>query len=229
MRYVEVFGTIQDNFLPIPRETLPGAERFEEMTLGGLHYHVNYLTPYWDPEAGYSFDLTYGTGVAIFGQQKPFNQLNGQFTYVKSLPGPLSHTRLAARVFGAGGLPDEGEYFPLGGSSRFRGYDMPQRQGSVVWVGSVEWRVPVIRDVNWDVCDHIAGIRNVNLAAFYDVGDTYLMGKSLDGVAHAFGGGLRVDVAWFGFIERTILRVDLAKTINDDTPVQVWFGFMHPF
>ena len=87
----------------------------------------------------------------------------------------------------------------------------------------------MLQDLNWDVCDHVAGVRNVYLAAFYDVGDAYLIGKSLDGVAHAFGGGLRVDVAWFGFIERTMLRLDVAKTINDDTPVQVLVGVQHPF
>ena len=65
-----MFGTIQDNFLPIPRRRVPGAERFDQMTLAGLHYHLNYLTPYWDPEGGYSLDATYGTGIAIFGQRQ---------------------------------------------------------------------------------------------------------------------------------------------------------------
>jgi hypothetical protein len=48
-------------------------------------------------------------------------------------------------------------------------------------------------------------------------------------VAHAVGGGLRLDVAWFSFIERTILRFDVAKTVNADTPLQFWFGVQHPF
>jgi len=48
-------------------------------------------------------------------------------------------------------------------------------------------------------------------------------------VAHALGVGLRLDVAWFGLIERTMLRFDAAKTINDSSPWQFWFGIQHPF
>ena len=35
---------------------------------------------------------------------------------------------------------------------------------------------------------------------------------------HALGAGLRADVAWFSFIERTVVRIDVAKTVNAATP-----------
>jgi hypothetical protein len=89
--------------------------------------------------------------------------------------------------------------------------------------------VPLIRGVEWDVCDHIAGARSLQAAFFYDVGDMYYRGESLGPVAHALGVGLRLDVAWFGMIERTMLRFDVAKTINADSPWQFWFGVQHPF
>jgi hemolysin activation/secretion protein len=117
----------------------------------------------------------------------------------------------------------------MGGAELFRGFDLAQRQGSLVWVGSLEWRVPVATGLNCDLLDHSAGLRNIYAAAFYDVGDAYLRGHPLGDVAHAVGGGLRFDVAWFGFIERTILRVDIAKTLNASTPLQVWVGVQHPF
>ena len=44
-----------------------------------------------------------------------------------------------------------------------------------------------------------------------------------------FGAGLRFDVAWFSFVERTTLRFDLAKTVNADTAVQFWLSVGHPF
>ena len=77
--------------------------------------------------------------------------------------------------------------------------------------------------------DDIAGIRNIYLAPFFDIGDAYVNGHSLGPTAHAVGAGLRVDVAWLGIIERTILRLDVAKAIGGDTPVQIWFGVQHPF
>ena len=156
----------------------------------------------------------------------------GQLSFVKGLPdglGWLSETRLAGRIFAAVGLPNNGYYFPLGGGDLFRGFDLSQRQGSLVWVGSLEWRVPLARGLKWDVIDHSAGLRNIYAAGFYDVGDAYVRGQPVGDVAHALGAGLRLDVAWFGFVERTILRVDVAKTINTNSPVQVWVGVQQPF
>ena len=111
----------------------------------------------------------------------------------------------------------------------FRGYSLSQRQGSLVWLGSLEWRIPLIQRMDWDILDHVVGLRNVYGAPFYDVGDAYIGARETGPVAHALGFGLRIDVAWFSLIERTILRLDVAKTINDDTPLQFWFGLDHPF
>jgi hypothetical protein len=198
------------------------------------------MTPYWDAEGGVAIDATYQYGLPIFGNNVSFNQVYGQVALVKSMPkmealgdGPvlswLRETRWAFRLGGAAALPLNGEFFSLGGGDQFRGYDLTQRQGSITWVGSVEWRVPLFKNLSFDVCDHIAGIRNIYLAPFYDVGDAYVNGHSLGSTAHAVGAGLRVDVAWLGLIERTILRLDIAKTIGGDTPVQIWFGVQHPF
>ena len=74
-----------------------------------------------------------------------------------------------------------------------------------------------------------SALRNVYGAPFYDVGNAYIAGKETGPIAHAVGFGLRIDVAWFSLIERTIVRFDVAKTVNDDTPLQFWFGLDHPF
>jgi hypothetical protein len=232
MHYLEAFGTIQDHALPTPDVFVPGTDHFDHQSAVGVHYHVDYLTPYWDPEGGFRFDATYANGIPIFGEKRPFERVDGQFSIVKGLPdclGPLSQTRVALRLYGGAALPRDGELLTMGGSDLFRGFDLSQRQGSLAWVGSVEWRVPLVRHVTWDCCDHFVGIRNMYAAAFYDVGDCYVSGHSLGPVAHALGAGLRVDVAWLSLIERTTLRFDVAKTVNVDTPVQFWFGLQHPF
>ncbi|HKB37185.1 MAG TPA: M1 family aminopeptidase [Gemmataceae bacterium] len=258
MEYVEGFADYQDNFLPNNLHPVPGARRFDNLGTGGLHYHLNYLTPYWDPAGGFQLDLTYAGGTVELDDgppalkertQRAAHQVTGQFSMVKGFPdltglatasGPLGEwagpalcwladSRLAFRLYGAAGLPDEVEYFPLGGGSLFRGFDQRERQGSLVWVASAEWRLPLAREVHWDVCDHVFGARNLYGALFYDVGDAYTRGHSAGPVAHALGAGLRMDVAIFGFVERTTLRFDAAKTVNVDSPVQFWFGVQHPF
>jgi hemolysin activation/secretion protein len=131
--------------------------------------------------------------------------------------------------YGAAALPDRGEFYSLGGNLLFRGFDMKQRQGADVWVGSLEWRVPVFQHVDLDMADHTFGLRQVALAPFYDAGNAYIAGHGVGSIAEAVGCGLRLDVAWLSFVERTTLRFDVAKTINCPAPTQFWFGVQHPF
>ena len=98
-----------------------------------------------------------------------------------------------------------------------------------VWIASLEWRVPLVKGIEWDCLDHAAGLRGIYGALFYDVGNAYLNGKQTGPIAHAFGGGVRLDVTWVGLIERTMLRLDVAKTVNDSAGWQVWVGIQYPF
>ena len=247
--YLEAFTSYQQNFLPLPKQTVPGGERFDQTTTAGLHYRLDYLTPYWDPEGGFKLDLLYEGGAAGLDKLQGLNEASAQFSTVPRLAGPdagagglsalqeaarpalewLADTRVAVRAYGATGLPTKGEFFTMGGDDLFRGFDQSERQGSTVWVGSVEWRVPLVKGLTWDACDHVVGLRNVYGAAFYDVGDAYLNGHSVGPVAHAVGGGLRLDVTWFGFVERTTLRFDVAQTVNANSPTQFIFGVGAPF
>jgi Peptidase family M1 domain len=240
-QYVEAFEAMQSNSLPQPSVPTPGADPFHDQTLAGLHYHSNLLTPYWNPEAGLSFDVTGADGLPVLGEHHSFQEVFSQASTVKTLRGLfdlseestflrwLGDSRVAVRIYGAAAQPDDARVFTLGGGELFRGYDLSQRQGSMAWVGSAEWRIPLVQRVNLDLLDHAVGVRNIYGAPFYDVGNTYLNGKESGPIAHAVGVGLRVDVAWFSLIERTIVRFDVAKTVNDDTPLQFWFGLDHPF
>ena len=239
--YVETFGVMQNRCLPDPRIATPGAVAFRDRTALGVHYHKNLMTPYWDAEGGFSLDLTYQYGLPIFGAERDFHQVFAQFAFVKSMTGlsdvfgngPVrdwfADTRLAFRVAGAMAAPNNGQFFSLGGGDSFRGFDLYDRQGSAIWVGSVEWRVPLLTNLPWDYVDHVAGVRNIYLAPFYDVGNAYVNNHDLGSVAHAVGVGLRIDITWLGLIERTTLRFDIAQTVNGSYPLQFWFGIQHPF
>jgi hypothetical protein len=238
--YVEVFNDIQNRSLPNPIFTPPGANLFNDQVGMGVHYHKFMLTPYWDPEGGLAFDATFRGGIPVFGADG-FEQAFGQVSFVKYTPDPfgwledtswlswLAKSRWAFRLAGAIALPDNGLFFALGGGNYFRGFDLNQRQGAATWVGSLEWRVPVFTRVEWDFVDHVAGVRNVFLVPFSDVGNAYYKGHPEGPLAVDAGLGLRVDVAWLGLIERTMLRLDVAKAINSNAPVQFWVGVQHPF
>lgn len=239
--YVEVFGVGQNRCLPAPRVMPPSTDPFHDRVALGMHYHKNLMTPYWDPEGGYALDVAYQYGLPIFGNDRQFHQLYGQFAVVKGLGKVrewfgegairnwLADTRLAFRLGGATALPDNGLFFALGGGDNFRGFDLDERQGNLLWLASAEWRVPIMTNLHYDFVDHVAGVRNVYAAPFYDVGNAYVRGHQQGPIAHAFGAGLRVDVSWLGMIERTTLRFDFAKTVNGVHPWQFWFGIQHPF
>src|SRR5262249_50906636 len=118
----------------------------------------------------------------------------------------------------------------LGGGRRLRALDLTQFEGSSVWLTTLEWRYPLWCDIDQDVLDHVVGLRNLLGSIFYDVGQSYLRGR-VSPVVDGGGGGLRVDVALFAFLERATLRVDLAQPVGIGTsrgPV-LWFGLNQVF
>ena len=134
----------------------------------------------------------------------------------------LGDSRLAFRAYGAAAQPDDARVFTLGGGELFRGYDLSQRQGSMAWVASAGMADSDRAAGQSATCSIMWwALRNVYGAPFYDVGDAYLNGKESGPIAHAVGVGLRIDVAWFSLIERTIVRFDVAKTVNDNTPCAI--------
>lgn len=231
MLYDEFFATYQDNFLPFPR-TL-GGTRYDHLWMAGWHVRLNLYTPYWDPECGIWADAMVAGGQANFTDWRPMGQARVELAGVHSLPewtGPLQHVRFAARVLGQSSTLEYGQFFALGGGTVFRGFDIAERQGSAMWVGNVEMRWPLARNVTWDCLDHCVGARNVWLATFYDVGAVYANGRMVGGnIAHAVGAGLRVDASIFSFLERVTLRFDVGKALNGGTPLQFWFGVQHAF
>lgn len=230
--FVEGYVAYQRKWLPIPRNRVPGAIDIDPLTTIGLHYRKDTMVPYWDAETGMKIDGNYALGLPLLSQNRTTHQAWGQVSYLFAPPGDLgllSDCRVAVRALGMAGLPSKGRLFSLGGNTTFRGFDFTERQGNLGWVGSVELRIPITRDVDRDFADRLARLRNVSLAPFYDVGDMYSNGHSYGPVTHALGVGLRMDVAFFSFLDRATIRFDIAKTLNADTGVQFWIGVQHPF
>jgi hypothetical protein len=245
MEFMESFVTYQDNFLPFDVNPTIQGVRFNRTTTAGFHYRKDYLTPYWNPEGGFRFDFWYEGGFAQEPVTVGMQKLSSQLSFVQALPDfskhvagvpwlstPLSWlgaSRLAMRVYGGTSEPNRGEFFSMGGSMYFRGFSLAERQGSTIWVGSAEWRLPVARNLNLSACDRVFRLQNIDVVPFYDVGNVYTYDHSVGPIAHAVGTSFRFDVSWFSFVERTLLRFDIAKSLNVSTPIQFWFGVGVPF
>lgn len=210
----------------------PGVESYNNQAGVGIRWYRNFLTPYWDPEGGYRFDFNLEHGLPIYGTYTWYERIQGEFAFVKGMPdgmGYLSETRWAMRAWAGKGWPDNGYHFQLGGPNLVRGLARHDREGDTAWVGSIEWRLPLWRKAEVDFLYRIGELQNLYAVAFYDVGEMYLNGQTNGGVIHSVGAGLRLDLAWLGFIERTTIRLDVAKAVNQEQPVQFWFGLQHAF
>ena len=238
MEFLESFITYQDNFLPFDVNPTIQGVRFNQTTTAGFHYRKDYLTPYWNPEGG--FRSTCGTRAAsamepaTVGMQK----LSSQFSFVQSRcrtcpskwetsPGwPLRCTgwdNLAVglpslrrdehaeprRVFQHG----RQHVFPRLRSRRAAGQHGLGRQRRMASSGGSQ-SPPLRLRPHHSVCN------NIDVVPFYDVGNVYTYGHSVGPTAHAVGTSFRFDVSWFSFVERTLLRFDIAKTLNVSTPVR---------
>lgn len=73
----------------------------------------------------------------------------------------IADTRLAVRAFGGTSVPSYGQFFTMGGGEMFRAFDLAQRQGNSVWVGSAELRLPVSRNTSVDAVDHLFSLKTL--------------------------------------------------------------------
>jgi hypothetical protein len=232
MEYLEVYSRTGAIFWPGNFGGRADFGRFQDVGAIGLLYNRNYLTPYWDPEAGYRCWINYECGKDINNEQETFQRVQGELSYVQSMPcglGYISDTRLAFRAYGGIGEPNSAQLFQLGGPNRIRGLNWNTRDGNAVWIATAEWRFPIWRDLDYDLCDHVLRTRHIYGVAYYDTGEVFIDGHTIGGIVHSLGTGLRLDMAVFSFIERFTLRLDIAKVMRTNEPVQVWFGLSHAF
>ena len=131
------FRRLSAEFPAVPENAGAGGEHFDQTSTVGLHYRIDYLTPYWDPQGGFSLDLAYEGGVAGLEKLQGLNEGTAQISTLRYLPDLtpilagcprvqeaarpalewLADTRLAVRLYGATGLPTRGEFFAMGGST----------------------------------------------------------------------------------------------------------------
>jgi hypothetical protein len=199
----------------------------------GARYHLSTLFPYWDPVQGYLLEATAEYGNQAYGSSIDYTRATVEYGIVRPFPlpwGEPSKSRIAVRAYGGFGAPDTAPLFRLGGGRRLRALDLSQFTGSSVWLATLEWRYPLWREIDQDFLDHTVGLRNLIGAIFYDVGQSYFHGE-WNPVVHGVGVGLRVDVALFAFLERAVLRIDIAQPLGIGTslgPV-LWFGLNQVF
>ena len=103
IHYVEAFAHYSDNFLPFPTQKTAAGVRYDRTSTLGLHYRLNYLTPYWDPEGGFQVDGWYEGGIA---QESVVGSGTIHFIFTSTRPSSSRTQQLVMWcAAGWGGLP----------------------------------------------------------------------------------------------------------------------------
>ncbi|MEQ9410840.1 MAG: M1 family aminopeptidase [Fuerstiella sp.] len=234
LSYVDIYTRFGDNFFPDEDNTIsadPRVEQFDNVRAFGVDFHIDSQMPYWDPDRGMRFDSNYEHGFQAFGGGATYDRVSGQLGAVQRLssaPGWLSETKIAGRLAGGYGWSDNGEHFRFGGPGRFRGRDATATEGNAFWLSSLEWRFPVVGELDYQVLDNTAGLHQIDGSVFYDVGRSYLMDNAQGKVDHAVGLGMYFQIPLLSFVENLTVRTEYGYSLTNSTGA-FWFGLYRAF
>ncbi len=196
-------------------------------TITGVSLHLNRSGPYPDPVDGYRLSLfAEGAGHALGGTQS-FSRVGADVGTYRRLG---SIGVLAVRFKAGLGYPDDKGLFTLGGIDGLRGYHRKDLRGTDALLGSVEYRFPILRDLGITVADGLFGLEAVGGTIFVDAGRTWFASFDESPWYRDAGIGLRFTVNAASFLEKTVLRADVAWPIDDGgEDVKFWFGVSRLF
>ena len=233
LSYIDLYTRFGDNFFP-DEDSMPADPRvqgFDNVRAFGIAYHVDTQMPYWNPDTGFRFDAQFEHGFEAFGGGATYDRVEGQFAVVHRLPdglGWLSESKVATRAAAGYGWDDSGEHFRFGGPGRFRGRRPADTEGNAFWLGTLEWRFPLVRELDYEVVDNFASLRSLDAAIFYDVGESFLFDISQGGIDHTIGVGMYFDIPLLSFVENLTVRVEYGRSVTNDVGV-FWFGLYRAF
>ena len=234
LSYVDIYTRFGDNFFPDEDNTInpdPRIEQYDNVRAFGIDYHADSQLPYWNPDRGMKIDANYEHGFQAFGGGASYDRISGQLSVVQRLSvvdGWLGRTRVAGRIAGGYGWDDNGEHFRFGGPGRFRGREAVATEGNAFWLSSLEWRFPVINDLDLEVLDNTAALHSVDGSLFYDVGRSYLLDQPQGKTDHAVGVGLYWQIPLLSLVENLTVRTEYGSSATNETGA-FWFGLYRAF
>ncbi len=139
-------------------------------------------------------------------------------------------SKLAYRFKYGWGFPDDKNLYELGGFDGLRGFDRKSVRGSNALLGSVEYRFPLVRKLDWSMLDHVIGLDSIGGVVFFDTGESWYDDFADGKFKKDAGFGLRFTLSIGSFLEKIVVRADVAQPIDapkEDT--HFWFGLNHAF
>ncbi len=193
----------------------------------GTALHFGRYGPYPDPVKGYQLDW-------VFENSGHFLEAT-QYFYRSSLNWSIyqpvtARSRFAWRLKYGWGYPDDKNLYELGGPYGLRGFDRKSVRGANVLLGSAEYRFPIKDNLKWSFLDHWFGMESIGGVVFFDAGRSWYDDFGHEDTSKDVGAGLRFTLNVGSFLEKAVLRLDVARPIDrPGEETHVWFGVNHAF
>lgn len=203
--------------------------RKKNEAIAGIAGSFGRFGPYGDPSYGWRFIPTQEIAGHFFGGGEAFWRSSVEVQNYYLVSGRLQH-KLATRIKAGWGEHSHKDLFDIGGSGSLRGYGSKEIQGSHCFFAGVEYRFPVLKDLKIYLPFDIANLNSIQGVFFIDAGKAWHSSYKESDFKKNAGLGLRFHFNICGGLERTSVRVDAAKPVNDPKQdIHYWFGINQAF
>ena len=193
----------------------------------GMCLQVDRSGPYPDPVAGFKFASIVESAGHFLGGKEAFDRIALELSnYFLTLP----RQKIASRLKLGLGSPSDKNIFELGSDEGLRGYGRKDIRGSHMLLGSLEYRFPLLDDINYRCFNNIINFKNLQGVLFFDIGKSWFGEFGEADFKKDAGFGLRFHINIGEFLEKIVVRLDLAQAINESKEdPRVWLGINHTF
>lgn len=193
----------------------------------GTSLHFERATPYPDPSRGYKIDTVMESSGHFLNATQYFNRASLDTSFYQPV---TLNSKIALRLKYGWGSPNDKNLYELGGPDGLRGYDRKDVRGADAFLGSAEYRFPIKQNLKWQFFDNILGVESVSGVVFVDAGQSWYSSFEDSDLKKDAGLGLRVTMNIGSFLEKAIVRMDVAKPINEtEDDAHFWFGLNNAF
>ncbi len=200
----------------------------KDEAITGAALHFERATPFWDPSQGFRVDTLVENSGHFLGATQYFYRGVLDASFYK---GVTLKSKVALRFKHGWGFPTDKNLYELGGWDGLRGYDRKDVRGARTALGSLEYRFPLLDNLDLRLFDNFIGFESVGGVIFGDVGQSWYQNWDDVKLRKDAGLGLRFTVNLGSFLEKVTLRFDAARAINDseEDDTHFWFGVNQAF
>lgn len=185
--------------------------------------------PYPDPDFGWKFMPTQEVAGHFLGGHEAFWRTTLELDNYRLLMPEHQH-KIATRIKLGWGEASDKKLFQLGGPDGLRGYSRKTVEGSHMLLAGIEYRLPLISNMKYYFLDNIICLDKIQTVVFFDAGKAWY--SEFDGrpFKKDAGLGFRLHFDLLGFLEKMVVRIDVAQAINEqDESPRLWLGLNHSF